>query len=97
MSRRPKLVELCAPLTPMQFNDLYCLARPQVAHLELRRGPAERLLTEHVAGLKYYDRIYETILPIESRLRAEMERRLGKQWCAQWSEGCRTMWMSLEK
>ena len=26
----PKLVELCAPLTPMQFNDLYCLARPEV-------------------------------------------------------------------
>src|SRR5439155_1731446 len=25
-----KLVELCAPLTPMQFNDLYCLARPEV-------------------------------------------------------------------
>ncbi|HYG33824.1 MAG TPA: aldo/keto reductase, partial [Clostridia bacterium] len=25
-----KLVELTAPLTPMQFNDLYCLARPQV-------------------------------------------------------------------
>src|SRR5437016_5577469 len=25
-----KLVELCAPLTPMQFNDLYCLAREQV-------------------------------------------------------------------
>jgi uncharacterized protein len=26
----PKLVELCAPLTPMEFNDLYCLARPEV-------------------------------------------------------------------
>ena len=25
----PKLTELCAPLTPMQFNDLYCLARPR--------------------------------------------------------------------
>jgi predicted aldo/keto reductase-like oxidoreductase len=25
-----KLVDLCPPLTPMQFNALYCLARPQV-------------------------------------------------------------------
>ena len=25
-----KLVDMCAPLTPMAFNDLYCLARPQV-------------------------------------------------------------------
>ena len=24
----------------MQFNDLYCLARPRGAHAELRRGPA---------------------------------------------------------
>src|SRR5215831_19981024 len=25
-----KMVELCAPLTPMAFNDLYCLARSEV-------------------------------------------------------------------
>ena len=33
----PKMVELCAPLSPMEFNDLYCLARPEVHTLELRR------------------------------------------------------------
>src|ERR1041385_5088119 len=36
-----KLVELCAPLTPMQFNDLYCLARPQVHTLSC--GAARQL------------------------------------------------------
>jgi len=81
----PKMVELCAPLTPMQFNDLYCLSRPHVHTLSCGAArPSD--FDEHVEGLKYYDRISETILPIERRLRAEMERSLGKEWCARWFE-----------
>lgn len=82
----PKLVELCAPLTPMQFNDLYCLARPQVHTLSCgvaRPGDFD----EHVAALAFYDRAAETVAPIEQRLRAEMERVLGAEWCARWFEG----------
>ena len=82
----PKLVELCAPLTPMQFNDLYCLARPQVHTLSCgvaRPGDFD----EHVRALKYYDRIAETIGPIERRLREEMQRTLGADWCERWFEG----------
>jgi uncharacterized protein len=81
-----KLVELCRPLTPMQFNDLYCLARPQVHTLSCgaaRPGDFE----EHVAALESYDQIGEAIAPIEQRLRGEMERVLGKDWCARWFEG----------
>ncbi len=37
-----KLVGLCAPLSPMEFNDLYCLARPAGAHAQLRRQQAGR-------------------------------------------------------
>jgi predicted aldo/keto reductase-like oxidoreductase len=81
-----KLVDLCAPLTPMQFNDLYCLARPQVHTLSCgvaRPGDFD----EHVRALEYYDRIAETIEPIERRLRQEMERVLGVEWCQRWFEG----------
>ena len=81
-----KLVELCAPLTPMQFNDLYCLARPEVHTLSCGAAkPAD--FDEHVRALQFYDRIPETIAPIEKRLRAEMERVLGADWCARWFEG----------
>lgn len=81
-----KLVELCAPLTPMQFNDLYCLARPEVHTLSL--GAAKPTdFDGHVAGLAHYDRAAEVIAPIERRLRAEMERALGRDWCARWAEG----------
>ena len=81
-----KLVELCAPLTPMQFNDLYCLARPQVHTLSCGAArPSD--FDEHARALEYYERIPETIAPIEQRLREEMNRVLGKDWCARWSEG----------
>ncbi|MBI3849476.1 MAG: aldo/keto reductase [Verrucomicrobia bacterium] len=81
-----KLVELCAPLTPMQFNDLYCLARPQVHTLSCGASrPGD--FDEHIRALDYYDRIVETIAPIEKRLRAEMHRALGADWCRRWFEG----------
>lgn len=82
----PRMAELCAPLSPMQFNDLYCLARPQVHTLSCgvaRPGDFD----EHVRALEYYDRIQETIAPIERRLRAEMARVLGDDWCQRWFEG----------
>jgi len=82
----PKLVELCAPLSPIQFNDLYCLARPQVHTLSCGASkPGD--FDEHVRALDYYERIPETIRPIEQRLRDEMRRSLGADWCSRWAEG----------
>jgi hypothetical protein len=82
----PKWVELCAPLTPMQFNDLYCLARPEVHTLSC--GAARpRDFEEHVRGLEQLDRAAEVIAPIERRLRAEMEKALGSDWCQSWFQG----------
>jgi len=81
-----KLVELCAPLSPMQFNDLYCLARPQVHTLSCGAArPGD--FDEHVRALAYYDRIAETISSIELRLREEMTRVLGAEWCEHWFAG----------
>jgi predicted aldo/keto reductase-like oxidoreductase len=81
-----KLVELCAPLTPMQFNDLYCLARPQVHTLSCGASrPGD--FDEHIRALDYYDRAAEMVEPVEKRLRAEMDRVLGTEWCRRWFEG----------
>ncbi|HEX4263390.1 MAG TPA: aldo/keto reductase [Verrucomicrobiae bacterium] len=81
-----KMTDLCAPLSPMQFNDLYCLARPEVHTLSCGAArPTD--FDEHIAALKFYDRIPETIAPIEKRLRAEMENVLGRDWCERWFEG----------
>jgi len=84
--RPNKMADLCAPLTPMKFNDLYCLARPEVHTLSCGASrPTD--FDEHVAALEFYDRAIETIAPIERRLRAEMERELGADWCGHWTEG----------
>jgi hypothetical protein len=81
-----KLVELCAPLSPMIFNDLYCLARPEVHTLSCGAAkPSD--FDEHLRALEYYDSIEAAVGPVESRVRAEMERVLGRDWCQRWPEG----------
>ena len=81
-----KLIDLCAPLTPMQFNDLYCLARPQVHTLSIGAArPGD--FDEHLAALAQLDRAAEVAAPIEGRLRAEMAKVLGAEWCSRWFEG----------
>jgi predicted aldo/keto reductase-like oxidoreductase len=81
-----KLVKLCQPLSPMIFNDLYCLARPEVHTLSI--GPSRPSdFDEHVKALEFYDAIPEHIAPIEKRLRTEMEAVLGHDWCESWPVG----------
>ena len=81
----PKLVDLCKPLSPMQFNALYCLNRPQVHTLSCGAAkPSD--FDEHIAGLEHYDRIAEVMSPIEARLREEMVNVLGQDWCKRWFE-----------
>lgn len=81
-----KLVQMCAPLTPMQFNDLYCLARPEVHTLSCGAAqPGD--FDEHLRALEHYDHLQAVIAPIEKRLRAEMASALGEDWCARWFEG----------
>ncbi len=81
----PKLVELCQPLSPIAFNNLYCLARPQVHTLSIGAArPSD--FDEHITSLKDYDQAAQVTASVEKRLRAEMDRVLGADWCARWSE-----------
>jgi predicted aldo/keto reductase-like oxidoreductase len=82
----PKLVKLCEPLSPMIFNDLYCLARPEVHTLSIGAArPSD--FDEHIAALEFYDRAAEVVAPVEKRLREEMESALGADWCGGWWQG----------
>lgn len=81
-----KIKELCAPLSPMQFNDLYCLSRPQIHTLSCGAArPTD--FDEHIEALNYYEDAAKVVAPIEKRLREEMNEVLGEDWCARWSEG----------
>lgn len=81
-----KLRGLCAPLTPMQFNDLYCLSRPQVHTLSIGASrPSD--FDEHMAALAHYDERAELTERIALRLNAEIESVLGADWHQRWHEG----------
>lgn len=81
-----KLVKLCAPLTPMAFNDLYCLARPEVHTLSLGASKPEDF-DAHIEALENYDKASEVSAPIATKLRQEMESVLGREWLENWPLG----------
>lgn len=71
-----KLTELCRPLSPMQFNDLFCLARPAVHTLSIGAArPGD--FDAHVAVCEWIDHAEEYLRPIQARLGAAMEAATG--------------------
>ncbi len=79
-----KMCGLCAPLSPMQFNDLWCLNHPEIHTLSIGAAqPSD--FEEHVAALAHYDDIPAIVAPIEARLREEIARTFGDDWAAQWN------------
>jgi len=89
--RPARMASLTDPLSPMQFNALYCLSRPGINTLSIGVSkPSD--FDEHVAGLKYLDQVQQLVVPAEQRLRAEMNRVLGESWCSRWREGLPQYW-----
>jgi len=81
-----KLQRLCQPLTPMHFNDLYCLHRPEVHTLSLGASkPSD--FDEHIHALKDYHQIEKVMPQVEARLRQAMQESLGQEWLQNWEQG----------
>jgi predicted aldo/keto reductase-like oxidoreductase len=81
-----KLRELCRPLDPMVFNDLFCLSNPQVHTLSCGAARPEDL-DIHIAGLQYYDQASEITQPIVSRIQDEIAKVGGPDWLEDWHKG----------
>ncbi len=78
-----KLVDLCAPLSPMVFNDLFCLSHPQVHTLSLGAAkPSD--FEEHLKVIELVDRANEVLAPILARLEEEAIATLGENWVKTW-------------
>jgi len=95
----PKLIDLCQPLTPMAFNDLYCLRDPKVHTLSIGAArPSD--FVEHVAavhgleakcGEQGIDAPLCNRVPMVGKIEAQLfqglEKSLGAEWTHHWHEG----------
>ncbi|MEO0757596.1 MAG: aldo/keto reductase [Cyanobacteria bacterium J06648_16] len=80
------LVELCQPLSPMVFNDLFCLSHSQVHTLSLGAArPSD--FDEHLKVLPLIDRADEVLPPILQRLEQRAIATLGEDWYKTWQVG----------
>ncbi|MEO0541362.1 MAG: aldo/keto reductase [Cyanobacteria bacterium P01_A01_bin.105] len=81
-----RLVDLCNPLSPMVFNDLFCLSHPQVHTLSL--GAAEPGdFDEHLQVLPLLAQAEPVLAPILQRLEARAMEALGEDWVKTWQVG----------
>ena len=81
-----KLVDLCAPLSPMVFNDLFCLSHHQVHTLSVGASRPQDF-DEHLKTLELLDRSSEILPPILARLEQEAIATLGEYWVKTWHIG----------
>jgi len=90
----PKLVDLCAPLSPMVFNNLFCLSHSEVHTLSIGAARPEDF-DEHLKTLEVLDRADELLPPILERLEnaaiAAFDQEFGpgegRQWLRSWHRG----------
>ncbi|HNX52147.1 MAG TPA: aldo/keto reductase [Pontiellaceae bacterium] len=81
-----KLIDLCQPITPMAFNDLYCLRRPEIHTLSIGASrPSD--FVEHVTAAGNMDKKFPIVEKIEVRIFKAMEKELGADWVHHWHEG----------
>ncbi|MCU0547380.1 MAG: aldo/keto reductase [Oscillatoriaceae cyanobacterium Prado104] len=81
-----KLVDLCYPLSPMVFNDLFCLSRSSVHTLSLGASKSEDF-NEHLKAVELLDKADEILPPILARLEKAAIDKLGKNWFKTWHVG----------
>jgi uncharacterized protein len=81
-----KLIDLCAPLSPMVFNDLFCLSHSEIHTLSIGAAkPSD--FDEHLKTLDLLEQA-DTLLPsIVARLEEEAIVTLGEDWVKTWRQG----------
>jgi predicted aldo/keto reductase-like oxidoreductase len=81
-----KLVDLCQPLSPIVFNNLFCLSHPQVHTLSVGvERPTD--FDEHLKTLPLLDKAGEILTAILERLEKEAIACLGEEWVRTWHIG----------
>lgn len=81
-----KLINLCRPLSPMVFNDLFCLSHSQIHTLSLGAAkPSD--FDKHLKTIDLLDSAQRILHPILERLETEAIITLGEYWLKTWHIG----------
>lgn len=81
-----RLVDLCTPLSPIVFNDLFCLSHSQIHTLSVGAARPQDF-DEHLKALNYLDRADEVLPTLLHRLERAAIERLGEEWYKTWQVG----------
>jgi len=81
-----KLRALCEPLSPMVFNDLWCLSHDTIDTLSLGAArPSD--FDEHLQVLPLLDRAGDLLPPIVARLERALHDAVGADYARRWRTG----------
>ena len=81
-----RLSDICAPLTPMEFNDLFCLANKKVHTISIGVTKPEDF-DAHLEILPELTNAENTISPVLKKINDEAIRILGADWVSHWQDG----------
>ncbi len=80
-----KLVDLCKPFSPMQFNDLFCLTEKGVQTISTgAKQPGD--FQEHINVIPLLKQGRNAISVVDQRLRSEFASVMGENWAADWQK-----------
>jgi len=81
-----RLLELCAPLHPIVFNDLFCLSAPGIHTISV--GAAKSAdLDLHLQAVALLPQAHQLLPPIVRRLEQARREALGDAWLNSWQQG----------
>ena len=81
-----RLLELCAPLHPIVFNDLFCLKDPRVHTISVGASRPEDL-DLHLEAVSRLEDASILIAPVQERLQLAAAEALGNDWLGSWRQG----------
>ncbi|MGE4582223.1 MAG: aldo/keto reductase, partial [Synechococcus sp.] len=81
-----RLLELCAPLHPIVFNDLFCLKDPRVHTISVGASRPEDL-DLHLEAVSRLEDASTLIAPVQERLQLAAAEALGHDWLGSWRQG----------
>ncbi|MCP9927976.1 aldo/keto reductase [Cyanobium sp. CH-040] len=81
-----RISELCAPLHPIVFNDLFCLSAAGIHTISVGAARPEDL-DRHLEAVALLEQADALLPPLLERLEAARLQALGADWLASWERG----------